>query len=230
MDALILAAGFGSRLKNLTHNTPKCLLKIKGKPVIAYWIDALLESGIQNIYINTHYLSDLVSNYINFNYSKESIFLVHEEKLLGTAGTLIDIIPKTQHDLFVLHADNYFNGNVVEHMINKFKYKPDNATMLMLVFKYQGSPKNFGVVEINRQGMLKNFYEKELEVTNLKYANAATYILSMEMKNYIINNFKNSFDISKDIIPKVKNKIYTVATNSLFMDIGSIENYELLNK
>ena len=56
MRALLLAAGLGTRLRPLTERVPKCLVPIRGKPLLAYWLDLLLPSGIDKVLVNTHYL------------------------------------------------------------------------------------------------------------------------------------------------------------------------------
>ena len=56
MKAILLAAGFGNRLLPYTKETPKCLLKIKGEPLLGLWLEKLLNLGIDEFLINTHYL------------------------------------------------------------------------------------------------------------------------------------------------------------------------------
>ena len=56
IKALLLSAGFGTRLRPLTLNTPKCLVKINGKTILQYWLTKLEDIGVESILINTHYL------------------------------------------------------------------------------------------------------------------------------------------------------------------------------
>lgn len=90
MKAILLAAGFGTRLRPLTNAIPKCLVPIKGKPLLQIWIERLTGSGIGPFLINTHYLAEQVNALIGSSPFKDKVTLVHENKLLGTAGTLID--------------------------------------------------------------------------------------------------------------------------------------------
>ena len=64
MKALLLSAGYGTRLYPYTKNNPKCLLKINNKPLLDYWINALFFSGIEEIIINTHYLSKKIDDFV----------------------------------------------------------------------------------------------------------------------------------------------------------------------
>ena len=64
MQGIILAAGFGSRLKPLTDNKPKALVKINGKPLLFYIIKKFVRAGIIDIYINVFYFSEQIIKYI----------------------------------------------------------------------------------------------------------------------------------------------------------------------
>ena len=88
MNALLLAGGYGKRLKKVTKHTPKCLLPINGVPLLGFWIKTLLSLRINKILINTHYKSDQVKKFINIQKYRKKIILKHEKKLLGTAGTI----------------------------------------------------------------------------------------------------------------------------------------------
>ena len=105
---LLLAAGFGTRLRPLTETTPKCLVEVGGKPLLADWIVKLKAIGCEKVLINTHYLAANVERFIvDSNFSDIDIELVYEPTLLGTAGTLL-----ANHDFFrgstgiLIHADN----------------------------------------------------------------------------------------------------------------------------
>jgi len=83
---MILAAGFGTRLKPLTDSVPKALIKVNGVPMIEMVIRRLADYGINEIVINTHYLSEQVEKYFTENSFGVKIFLLHENKILGTGG------------------------------------------------------------------------------------------------------------------------------------------------
>ena len=108
MRAILLAAGFGTRLMPLTANIPKCLVPIKGRPLLDYWLDRLTQAGIGPFLINTHYLSEHVAAFIQSSVYRDQVTLVNEAKLLGTAGTLIANLGYFGgKDGLLIHADNY---------------------------------------------------------------------------------------------------------------------------
>ncbi|MGH9203514.1 MAG: sugar phosphate nucleotidyltransferase, partial [Vicinamibacterales bacterium] len=87
MRALLLAAGYGTRLKPLTDAVPKCLVPIRGRPLLDYWLDLLFTDGIEAALINTHHLADRVQAFVAASRWKSRVTLVHEDSLLGTGGT-----------------------------------------------------------------------------------------------------------------------------------------------
>lgn len=84
--AMILAAGFGTRLKELTKYTPKALIEYNGKPMIANVIERLISFGINEFVINCHHHAEQIVDYFNTNRFDARIQLVIEEEILGTGG------------------------------------------------------------------------------------------------------------------------------------------------
>ena len=89
MRVMLLSAGFGTRLRPLTDNMPKCLVPIKGQPLLQIWLERLSSIGLGPFLINTHYLADKVSSFITTSQFCDQVTLFHEKNLLGTAGTLM---------------------------------------------------------------------------------------------------------------------------------------------
>ena len=85
-NLMILAAGYGKRMKKLTDSQPKPLLKINKKELLRHNIDFFINLGCNNIVINTHYLHDKIQNFIEENYSNKNIQLSYEPTLLNTGG------------------------------------------------------------------------------------------------------------------------------------------------
>ena len=88
MKAFLLAAGVGSRLKPLTDTTPKCLVPIKGEPLLQIWLELLRKQGITEVLINIHAQAEAVRRFLAGRFSALEIKLVEEYHLLGSAGTL----------------------------------------------------------------------------------------------------------------------------------------------
>src|SRR5205807_2788093 len=87
--AILLAAGMGTRLGQLTQEVPKCLLPINGIPLLELWLGKLEQSPVEEVLINTHWLPDGVRKFLQDR--KPSRLTIHEcfePSLLGSAGTL----------------------------------------------------------------------------------------------------------------------------------------------
>ena len=227
MKALLLAAGFGTRLKPLTNNVPKCLVPIKGKPLLEYWIENLISSGISKLIINTHYKADVVQKYIKQSKYSENIRVFNEPELLGTCGTLLANIENTIEDeILLLHSDNY-STQMMSSFIEAHNKRPKNCLLTMMTFN-TSSPESCGIVEL-KNNVVVGFHEKvNYSVGNI--ANGATYLLSKEFLKIIKKDFNNAYDFSTDILPYFIDKIYTFHTDKIFIDIGNITNYNLANE
>lgn len=97
MDVLILAAGLGTRMEELTQDLPKPLLLVQGKPLLEYALNLIQPLPTNKIFVNTHYHAKLIDSYIKKNY--ENIHISWEPEILGTGGGIKKI---HQNDLLVL--------------------------------------------------------------------------------------------------------------------------------
>ena len=227
MKALLLAGGFGKRLRPLTNNLPKCLVNVGKKPLLDYWINHLTESNLDSLIINTHYLAEQAREFVKCHPMKHKIELVHEEVLLGTAGTLKKNIDSLiGEDCLMAHADNFCNADFKE-FISHHNNRPKGCLITMMTFNTD-SPESCGIVELDKNGVVKNFYEKENQPRG-NLANGAIYMLSKEFLSMFKENFNSATDFSEDVIPGLLGKIYTYHTSAKLIDIGTLRTYHLLN-
>ena len=121
MDVLILAAGLGSRMEDLTKDLPKPLLPVKDIPLIDYAFDLIEPLHIENIFVNTHYHKDLIQSHINKNY--ENIKISFEPEILGTGGGIKKI---QQNDLLVLNTDNLWQVQFTQEIKSAWDFFKNN--------------------------------------------------------------------------------------------------------
>ena len=219
MRALLLAAGLGTRLRPLTDTTPKCLVPIKGKPLLDIWCEALLAAGVTKLLINLHYKSDQVQQHLDSSKFSEFVETIYEPSLLGTAGTLLANQNFFENqDGILLHADNYCEANISE-LISAHASRPSICDLTMLAFR-TSTPETCGILEVSENQILRKMYEKSLD-DHGNLANAAFYILSKKL----ICELKNETDFSNEVIPKYFGKTLVVETSETFIDIGTPESY-----
>ena len=198
MKALLLAAGLGTRLRPLTNTTPKCLVTIKDQALLGIWLDRLTDAGIESFLINTHHLSDQVESYIEGNMYNDKVTLVQEEKLLGTAGTLISNINFFEgQDGLLIHADNYCLANFHD-FIQAHHQRPPYCVVTMMTFRSE-TPDACGIVELDPEGVVVGFHEKVVNPPG-NLANGAVYILSPELINTLATDLREVSDFSTEVL------------------------------
>ena len=152
MDALILAAGYGMRMDNLTKDIPKPLLKIKNKTLISYAIDLIKNMSFDKIYINTHYKHNMLERFISENYPDISIS--YEETILGTGGGIKNI---QRNDTVILNTDNLWGQSFENELEKSIKFFDENKSFdsVLLI----NSKNNNFDLEVNNEGLI-NFPSK----------------------------------------------------------------------
>lgn len=227
MNALLLAAGNGTRLRPLTLTTPKCLAPIGGYPLLGVWLSLLQKGPLpSSCWINTHYLPEKVEAFIKSQNKKISfpIHILREINLLGTAGTLKALLPKLLgEDLLLVHADN-LSWFSLESFLTAHHSRPKNTELTMMIFETD-SPQTCGIVELDRSGVLQAFYEKvKKPPSNL--ANGAVYLISPKGLAQI-NRLKDITDFSTQIIPEFLGRIYCWQNTIYHRDIGCPQSLKL---
>jgi mannose-1-phosphate guanylyltransferase len=229
MKALLLAAGFGTRLRPLTNSIPKCLVPIKGKPLLGYWIDMLGKAPqIDGILINNHYLAAEVVKFIENNSQDKNLEIVFEEKLLGTGGTLLKNKAFFGEDtVMLIHADNLSKFNL-NTFIAEHTNRPPGTEITMMTFDTT-EPQNCGIVELDKDNIVIAFHEKVKNPPG-KLANGAVYIIEPSILQFLESLGKEEIDFSNEVLPNYLGKINTFHNNVYHRDIGNIESYEAANK
>lgn len=227
MRAILLAAGCGTRLRPLTNKIPKCLVPIKGKPLLEIWLERLTEAAIGPFLINTHYLPEPVGTYIESSLYRNQVTVVHEYELQGTAGTLIANLDFFQgEDGLLIHADNYCLANL-QAFVQAHLKRPPECVLTMMTF-YTDTPSSCGIVELDDRGVVIGFHEKVSNPPG-NLANGAVYILSAELLEKIGKEMFDVKDFSTEVLHRFIGRIYTYNTVEVFMDIGTPESYARAN-
>src|SRR5215470_1087552 len=147
MKAFLLAAGTGTRLRPLTDDLPKCLLPIKGVPLLEIWLENCRACGITDVLINAHSHAQKVREFVSSHNSTPSISMVEEKELLGSAGTLREnrAFVAGEQEFFVLYADVLTNVDLREMLAFHRRKK-----MLATLGIYQvPDPQRCGIVTVD---------------------------------------------------------------------------------
>ena len=221
MRALLLAAGYGTRLRPLTDKIPKCLIPIRGRPLLDYWLELLFEGGIEGVLVNTHFLAEKVAEFVGASLWRNRVTLVHEETLLGTGGTVLRNRAFFENKAFlVAHADNLTRFDA-RALIARHASRPAGVAITMMTFT-SDAPRTCGIVVEDAQGIVREFHEKVPDPPGNR-ANGAVYIFEPEIIGLIESLGNPVADLSTEVLPHYLGRICTFFNADYHRDIGSPE-------
>lgn len=238
MKALILAAGYATRLYPLTKEYPKPLLEVKGRPIVDYIADKLeAASGIDEIYIVTNSKFILAfRKWVKSVKSPKKITLVNDftksnQDRLGAIGDINFVIKKLKirDDLLVVGGDNLFSGSLKGFLDFSAGKKPA-ASIGLYRLKQKKDASRYGVVKLDIHGKVVSFEEKPRKPQSRLVAMCLYYI----PKDYLtlieeyIRNKKIKTDATGSYVSWLKEKVdvYGYVFNGSWFDIG---DYKYLN-
>lgn len=225
MKAFLLAAGKGTRLRPLTYKVPKCLVPIKGIPLLGIWFDLCRVHGISEVLVNLHHLHRQVNEFIENNTTGLNITTFYEERLLGSAGTVLanrNFISKDK-SFFIIYSDNLTNMN----LSNMLEFHSRHKVVLTMGLFKTSFPQECGIAEIDSNNVIRSFVEKPINSTS-HLANAGIYIADEKLFDYIPD--KELVDFGRDVLPRLVGRMCGYVINEYFIDIGTYRNYKLANK
>ena len=233
MKAVILAAGKGDRLKDITKDIPKPMISFKGKPVLQYNIELCKKYGIEEIYINLHHLAAKIKDYFG-NGEKYGVHITYsyEEEMQGTAGAIKKIacdfwketpprdsnisVPNSLEPFYVIYGDQIsdFNLDSLKEKYQKQTKNGNKECIGVVAFHYRKDVMHSGVAEFDSCDRITRFIEKPRSgETESHWANAGVYYLNNEILDYIPLGFS---DFGKQIFPILLEKklsLYGVREN-----------------
>ena len=223
-NALLLSAGFGSRLKPYSENWPKCLMPIHEIPLLEYWIRTLIELNFDNIFVNTHHHANIVKEFLSREVFKNRVNVLHEPRLLGTAGTIrANASFFCGEPLLLIHADNWCQCNLknfIETHYQCLKRVSTDSVITMMTF-WTSTPESCGIVELDKTGIVVKMHEK-IQNPPSNLANGAVYMIDPEVIKWITDN-PDAMDFSTQVLPFFMGRIATWENKQIHRDIGNIK-------
>jgi len=244
MKAIILAAGRGERLGDITKETPKPMILFKEKPVLQYNIELCQKYGVTDLYINLYHLGNRIRDYfedgkrfgVRITYSVEN-------ELMGTAGAVKRIAKNfwslshnhqfnnlstlnlsCEEPFFVLYGDNFSNYNLQALLDLYEKRKPIG----IIGFHYREDVSTSGVAEFDKEGRIIRFIEKPKDgETDSHWVNAGIYLFNSDILYYIPDSFS---DFGKDIFPSMLKKRVNVFGIKADTEVLAFDTPSMLNQ
>ncbi len=218
MKALLLSAGFGTRVREIREDIPKVLIPIAGKPIILWNLELLKKYNIKNIAINTHYMADKIKKYLG-NGKKYGVDIVYsyEKELLGTAGALANFREFFDDTFIIIYGDIITEIDLGK--LNNF-HKNHNAIGTLVVHE-TNHPEDSDIIQIDEKDNIVNLIHKPGSDIFGRLGNAAIYVLEPDIFDYIDST---PCDFIRDIFPKMlkdKKKLVAYNTNEFIRDAGT---------
>jgi len=221
MKAFLLAAGHGTRLRPFTNRLPKCLVPIRGVPILGIWLEICRRTGITEVLINLHAHAELVREYVEENANGVTVHLSDEPFLLGSAGTLLAHRDWVERDdcFWVLYGDVLTTADL--RRMHDFHRGRRMAATLGL---YQvPDPTRCGIVTADENHIVREFVEKP-ESPSSNWAFSGLLIGTGELLQAIPP--RRPSDLGFDVLPRLAGRMSAHRFSEYVQDIGTVENYQ----
>lgn len=231
--AIILAGGFGTRLRSVVPDVPKPMAPINGKPFLEYQLDYLISQGINSIYLAVGYKHEVISNYFGNSFKDAEIFYSVENQPLGTGGALLKVLGliKKNEPLIILNGDTYFPID-----IGRFNFfcKRDVVDWGIALFSSEDSERYLGVILGGDAGIV-SFGNKDRNQSRL--VNGGVYWLNPNtgLNQELVQKFSKVYPTSleEQILPwaiKSKKRVNGYELKDSFIDIGIPDDFKRAEK
>ena len=221
MKAFLLAGGLGTRLRPLTDNTPKCLLPIRGTPILQIWLTLCRQSGIEEVLINVHSHADQVRRFIEEYKDGLRIRLFEEPALLGSAGTILanrDWVKK-ENSFWVFYADVLTTTNLTQ-ILDFHNTHGQIATIGVYEVR---NPSRCGIVQVDHRGIIRDFVEKpRVPIGNLAFSGL---LLATPALLDVIPDI-SPVDLGFHVLPKIVGRMAAYRIPDFLIDVGTLETYQ----
>src|SRR3989338_5546641 len=221
---LILAGGKGTRLKPITHEIPKPLVPLQGKPIVEYTMDLFKRFGIKDVLLSIGYKGEKIKDhYGNGKRHDLNIVYLEEEKPLGTGGPL-KLAKQYLTDTFVMCNADELKSIDLEEMY--YFHKKNNAVVTIALTTVK-DPSAYGVARLEGSKILEFIEKPKKEDAPSNLINSGLYIMEPEVLKYLPEN-QETVSIEKDVFPRLAKagKLYGYPFAGQWFDTGTLERYE----
>lgn len=222
-DAVLMAGGKGERLRPLTLETPKPLLKVGDKCIIDHNIDRLISYGVKHISVTVNYLKEQIEEHFAEPRGEVKVQTVREPKFLGTIGSIKFVENFYNDTVLVMNSDLFTNINYEDFFLH---FKEHDADMSVAAVPYSVQVP-YGIFKIEDRRNITGLVEKP---TYDYYANAGIYLIKKSALDLIPEDtFFNATDLIEALIAAGR-KVIRFPLNGTWIDIGNPQEYKRANE
>ena len=218
MEAVILAGGFGTRLKHIVSDVPKPMVPMddRGTPFLSVLLDKLLQYDFKRIILSTGYMHDKIEGYFGDSYSGIPLIYSEEKTPLLTGGAIKKALSFCEgENVFVLNGDTYFD---VDFSQMKREFEESNADVSIAVKEMKDFDR-YGTVALEGK-VVHAFREKQYQL--IGWINGGIYCI----RKNLLNEAEDKFSFEQYLEVNVARlKIVAYASDGFFIDIGIPDDY-----
>ena len=212
-QAVVLAAGEGSRVRPLTRYQPKSMLHVGGRPILEYPLDALAGIGIEHVVLVIGHRKTRIQNHFESEYGGMEITYVTQETQLGSGHALQNTAHHVDDEFLVVNGDNVINATMVRDVARRYA-ESDAAACLAVVASTNAA--EYGTVGI-RDGLVERIDEGKNGVTSR--INAGVYVFDRTIFPALERTeFENGERPLTGAIEKIDGKVVAETPNGVWLD------------
>lgn len=221
IDAVLMAGGKGERLRPLTENTPKPLLKVGDKCIVDHNVDRLISYGIEHINVTVNYLGEQIEEHFSSPRNGIHVKTFREPKFLGTIGSVKFVDTFYNDTVLVMNSDLFTNIDYEDFFLH---FQKNDAEMSVAAVPYNISIE-LGILNLDGRN-IKGLIEKP---KYNYYANAGIYLIKKcALSEIPENTFFHATQLVEKLIAK-GNKVIRYPLNGTWIDIGTPQEFERAN-
>jgi len=220
-EAIILAGGLGTRLREAVPDLPKCMASVADRPFVSYVIDYLRMQGLEHFIFSLGYKAEAIEAYLAEHYPTLYYSTTVENEPLGTGGGIQLALSKSLHPhVLIVNGDTLFkiDGKTV------YSFHQQHNAECTLALKSMQQFDRYGVVEVRDNGRIESFKEKQFYKEGL--INGGVYILAKE--KFLQRSFPQKFSFEKDYLETLCKTadFFGAVQDGYFIDIGMPSDYQ----
>ncbi|WP_205686356.1 nucleotidyltransferase family protein [Chitinophaga parva] len=219
-ECMILAGGFGTRLRSVVADKPKCLAPMGNHPFLYYLFQYLHAQGFEHAVLSLGYLSEQVIAWCNDNPLPLRVSFAVEQEPLGTGGAILHAMPYLADDTFaVFNGDTFFDVA----MADMLAFAQQHNSKLTLALKPMEKFDRYGSIALNGEGRITAFREKQYQEKGL--INGGVYLASQEYLKSLA--LPTAFSFEKTVLEPqaTAGGLLGFISDTYFIDIGIPEDF-----
>nr|WP_281355347.1 nucleotidyltransferase family protein [Candidatus Methylobacter favarea] len=219
---LILAGGFGTRLKSVVPDLPKTLADIHGKPFLWWLLRQLENEGAKDIYLSVGYLHEHIQSFFGSKFNQVNLHYIIEAEPLGTGGAILNACQQIpEQEMVILNGDTLAMINLRQFI----EFASDYSSRLFMAVAKVNDSGRYGTILLNDNQQITGFAEKGKMGPGL--INAGVYLLDKSLFNAF--DLPQKFSFETDLLAKHIHQLDLIAYDQVadFIDIGIPEDYAI---